>query len=142
MKSDVILIILLLLRTFHLCVMSDCIKKSYFWPVWQTEEVVAEEAKWLCHGKQGKHPGEIHPMKIDAWDVTLQYHTEESEDPIATLCTVTSAGRDGEFGTDDDIIGENINYHKTKIISKWAGSKAKDAISGFTEGVKESLTVD
>lgn len=112
----------------------------YFWPVMQTQQLVAEQAKHLCHGVEKKHPFNRLRREMDAWDVTLDYQRVSIEDPISTKCIVTSAGRDQEFGTGDDIIGENVDYHKTKIVSKWLGTKASDAVEGFVDGVTEGLS--
>lgn len=108
----------------------------YIQPQWATENTVARHAKSLCHRADFK------PNGVDSWDIPLAYKTEEVEEPLATKCTVTSAGRDGEFITDDDIVSVDFDMHVSRSVGKWAGEKAKSAVGAFMEGFKAGSPKD
>ena len=101
----------------------------YFQPQLASENIVKAEAKSLCHDDNFVAEGK------DTWDNDLQYATKEIQDPIATECTVTSAGRDGKFGTSDDIIAQNRNLHVSKIVGKEIGAGAKQFFKGVMDGL-------
>ena len=103
---------------------------QYMAPKVRTEQRVEHHARLLCHPpKDGFRKG------LDGWGIPMRYATEEIEDPFATKCTVTSAGRDGEFDTGDDLVAVNHNYHKAKIVGDWAGNKLKDGAKGLWNAI-------
>ena len=97
-------------------------------PKIRTDQRVKHHARLLCHP-----PDKGFRKGVDGWGVTLKYVTEEIEDPYATKCTVTSAGRDGEFGTEDDIVAVNHDYHKTKIVAESLKNGAKSLWKSIIE---------
>lgn len=101
----------------------------YTKPVRDTEKLVDQYARALCHGDADQDA-----YVTDYFDNELLVVVEEIENPYATRCTVQSAGRDGQPYTKDDIIAVNHDYHKTKIVSEWAGETAKEAVKGFWKG--------
>lgn len=102
--------------------------RYYMTPQWDTEELVKEEVKLLL--KNGKAE-----EKDDAWGNTMVYHYEAQ--PKVLTAIVVSNGRDGEFGTDDDIAELARDYNKSRIIGEWAGSKVKEGFKGFLDGLKK-----
>ena len=105
----------------------------YMGPKWDTEELTKQYAHELCHGD-----ADPDAYVTDYFDNELLVVVEEIEEPYATRCTVQSAGRDGIPYTEDDINAINHDYHKTKIISEWAGGKAKEALRSFWKGYDKS----
>lgn len=103
----------------------------YVWPAWSTKAIVQQEVTDMCNGV------EITP-KQDGWGKDMEYKAEEITDPLATQCTVRSAGRDGQFNTEDDITKVDHNIHVAKSVGRWAGNRAADAAKGFMEAFKGS----
>ncbi len=46
---------------------------------------------------------------------------------------VVSAGKDGQYGTDDDYFKSRVDYNK----SKWLGRKGKEKVGQFLKGWAE-----
>ncbi len=65
-------------------------------------------------------------MKL-SFTVSKEYHK----------ATVTSLGRDGKPDTKDDWVVEKYNYSKSYQIGKLASEKAKEALDGLMDGIKE-----
>lgn len=65
-------------------------------------------------------------MKL-SYEVTKEYHK----------ATVTSMGRDGKPDTSDDWKLEKFDYNKSYQIGKLATEKAKEALDGIMDGIKE-----
>jgi hypothetical protein len=72
---------------------------SHFVPQWMTHRLVQEEAEKMK--ESGRVRGEV--VVADGWGSPLKcgYHVDEK----GILYEVISAGRDGKFETDDDIVG-------------------------------------
>ena len=78
--------------------------------------------------------------ETDAWGRRL--HVEYREEGVGEHLIVSSAGRDGTFGTEDDIVvGRWLMNAKGlgEEIHDGAASVAKQAAKGAIEGVKEEL---
>lgn len=50
---------------------------------------------------------------------------------------VVSMGRDGKPDTSDDWTAEKYDYNKSYQIGKLASEKAKEALDGIIDGIKE-----
>jgi hypothetical protein len=81
-----------------------------------------------------KDYAELPVVKKDGWGNSLVYnrHAEET----AVLYIVTSAGRDQELYTNDDIEWTAVDFNKARIIGKWAGKRTKEAFKGVVDGLK------
>jgi len=99
---------------------------QYAAPKIETINLIEKHSKLLCHP-----PEDGFRQALDGWDVPLRYNKEEIDDPLATKCTVTSAGRDNKFDTDDDQYHISYDIHKAKIVGKWAKETAKDVWKGI-----------
>jgi len=66
------------------------------------------------------------PMKLD-YEITKEYHK----------ATVTSMGRDAKPDTKDDWKVEKFDYNNSYKIGKLASEKAKEALDGIMDGIKE-----
>jgi len=109
----------------------------YMFPVWETNGIVTDESKALCSTTD--HPGNVN----DAWGNELVYKTYEIEQPLlATKCEVRSAGRDGEYMTDDDITLTSQNIHVTRSVGRAAGEKAKGMVGEFMNALKGNPPVE
>ena len=104
----------------------------YIQPQWGTEEVVKKEARLYCHETDYTGAGK------DSWDNDLRYEIQEieNEKTIASECTVTSAGRDGKFGTGDDIVATDRNIHVAKVVAREVGEGTKQFFKGLIDGLK------
>lgn len=96
----------------------------YFWmfPVWQTNTIL----KRAVSSNQ-----EI--AVFDGWG--KQIKTEKIDTPYAIGFIAISSGRDGLFGTQDDLRAERIDLNKTKLVGKYAGERVKRMAGGFWEGL-------
>ena len=74
--------------------------------------------------------------KLDAWGSKIVF--VRSVAPEAVTYTGRSAGRDKVFLTDDDIVKTEVDLNKSRIIAKWLGQRAKQAIEGAKEGFAET----
>jgi hypothetical protein len=68
----------------------------------------------------------------DAWGNELHFSRLATKTYVQQ--TIVSAGKDGKFGTDDDIRGEDIDWNKSRIVGKWVGNKAKEFVKGLKDG--------
>jgi hypothetical protein len=82
--------------------------------------------------------------EIDPWGMTIQ--VAYSQGGVAEVVSVRSAGPDGEFQTDDDIVAEGMTANLKgvgegikKNAEEIAASTAKGIVKGTVEGVKESI---
>ena len=102
----------------------------YMWPSWDTTSATKREARALCSVED--YAGGA----VDGWDNEMMYKTYEIEQPLATKCEVRSAGRDGEFHTDDDITYTAQNLHVMRSIGRAAGEGAKSMLGEFMSGFR------
>lgn len=65
-------------------------------------------------------------MKL-SYEVTKEHHK----------AVVVSMGRDGKPDTSDDWTAEKYDYNKSYQIGKLASEKAKEALDGIIDGIKE-----
>lgn len=97
-----------------------------------------------------RHPGEQLPER-DPWGVPLKVAYEQGG--VAEAIVVSSAGPDGEFDTQDDIIqqrmsanlkgiGEGIKKNAAGVAEDAAAGAAKGMIKGLKEGVKDAFSRD
>ena len=77
----------------------------------------------------------LEPPLKDAWDRPLKCGVEKG---AISECQVISAGSDGVFGTKDDIVGVNRNFHTAKAGEK-VGTETGRFGSGFIKGIGKSL---
>jgi hypothetical protein len=78
--------------------------------------------------------------ETDAWGQRIR--VEYREEGVGEHLIVSSAGRDGAFGTDDDIVASHWLMNAKGIgeeIHDGAASIAKQATKGAIQGVKEEL---
>lgn len=125
MGRRILVVLIILTIVFFVYVYPDWAKKS------ETQELVTVEAKHMCHGTNEEYTA---GNATDAWGLTLQYQSEEVADPLSTVCGVRSAGPDGLFDTNDDIVGMSRDLHKTEIVGKWMGDRAKKTVGSFIDG--------
>ena len=71
----------------------------------------------------------------DWWKTDICIKRELAPDGIAIEYTAISAGKDKTFETDDDMSVIKIDLNKSKMIGKWAGKRAKEAVKGLREGI-------
>lgn len=69
----------------------------------------------------------------DVWGKELKYSRSINED--VAVYTVRSAGLDGIFGNDDDMLVERKDHNFARIVSKWTGQRLVESIHGFKEGL-------
>ena len=95
-----------------------------------------------------RHQGEQLPER-DPWGVPLK--VAYSQGGVAEIVVVSSAGPDGEFDTQDDVIeqrmsanlkgvGEGIKKNAPEVAEKAAAGAAKGMVKGLKEGVKEAFS--
>ena len=95
-----------------------------------------------------RHPGEQLPER-DPWGVPLK--VAYSQGGVAEMVVVSSAGPDGEFDSQDDIIqqrmsanlkgvGEGIKKNAAEVAEEAAAGAAKGMVKGLKEGVKEAFS--
>lgn len=80
-------------------------------------------------------PDPITRSAVDKWGTTLLYRAD-SQSSEHKAVTVVSAGADKKFDTSDDVVIQKVDFNKSKIVGKWAGKRAKEAVQGWTEGLK------
>lgn len=119
-----LLIILFLVGIVFACWISEflsvLVKKN------NTRKLVESEAK---HYLSYINKDQEYAKKNDAWGRPLEYEGHVEEDCL--ISRVKSAGPDGMFGSEDDVVFVCKDLNKSKIIGKWAGKKIKEAGSGF-----------
>lgn len=97
-----------------------------------------------------RHQGEQLPER-DPWGLPLKVVYEQGG--VAEVIVVSSAGPDGEFDTEDDIIqqrmsanlkglGEGIRKNAGEVAEQAAAGAAKGMVKGLKEGVKEAFARD
>ncbi|MGV3533818.1 MAG: hypothetical protein ACO1QR_15730 [Chthoniobacteraceae bacterium] len=78
--------------------------------------------------------------ETDAWGRRLQ--VEYRDEGLGERLVVSSAGRDGRFGTEDDIVAKRWLVNAKGIgerIHDGAGSTAQEATKGVIRGAKEEV---
>jgi len=68
----------------------------------------------------------------DGWGRDVGFKKIVEQELIAYV--FCSSGRDGEFGTEDDIEASKLDWNKSRIIGKWLGKKSKETFIGLKEG--------
>lgn len=68
----------------------------------------------------------------DAWGKPVKY--ERTVDTKYVTYRLTSAGKDGTFDTEDDIVAEAVDLNKSRIVGDWVGKKAQQGWKGLKEG--------
>jgi hypothetical protein len=71
----------------------------------------------------------------DWWKTEICIKREVAQDNMAIGYMAISAGKDKTFNTNDDIAVIKIDLNKSKMIGKWAGSRAKEVAKGLREGI-------
>lgn len=95
-----------------------------------------------------RHPGEQLPER-DPWGLPLKVAYEQGG--VAEMIVVSSAGPDGEFDTQDDVIqqrmsanlkgvGEGIKKNAAGVAEEAAAGAAKGMVKGLKDGVKEAFS--
>lgn len=100
-------------------------------PVSKTEMILSSEVRELCR------VGELAQESNDHWGVNVSSDIREDGNG-SIFCTVTSAGRDNEFGTDDDLVATAQYINKSRIAGNWLRNKGKEAIKGAIFGDKSN----
>lgn len=75
--------------------------------------------------------------RIDWWGNSLCISRLPNKERTAIVYTAFSAGKDGKYGTDDDLSRSKVDLNKSKRIGKWTGDKAVQ----FSKGLKEGLAI-
>lgn len=73
--------------------------------------------------------------RIDWWGNKLCISRVSNKERTEIVYRAISAGRDGEFGTDDDLSKLKTDSNNSKIIGKYVGEKAVQFSKGLKEGV-------
>jgi len=105
-----------------------CFTLDYYLPQWKTKKFVNSEAIRI---KSCDMVGNV--VGIDGWGNPVKYG--RLVDPKAVLYTVISAGRDGKFETEDDIVGQAIDLNKSRIVGEWLGKKGVQMVKGIKDGI-------
>lgn len=71
----------------------------------------------------------------DYWSKPYRYQAFVT--PAKAEVVLTSAGRDGVFDTEDDIVVVRTDYNKARLAGHYAGQRAKEFLKGFKQGIKE-----
>lgn len=79
-----------------------------------------------------KLPEQCTLQQVDAWGRPLKY--ERAGTSMQIVHVVTSAGRDGEFGTEDDIVGHDVDTNLSRLAGKMIADQAKEFGKGLKEG--------
>jgi hypothetical protein len=75
----------------------------------------------------------IPPVKLpDIWGNIMVYDYSVDDDKI--VVKVTSMGRDGQLGTDDDWIIEKADYNKSRLFGHYIGQRGKELLKGAVDG--------
>ena len=53
------------------------------------------------------------------------------------IASVASAGKDGKFGTNDDLVVTRKDWNKSRITGEWVGKKSKEFTKGLIEGLRK-----
>ncbi len=101
------------------------------WPYWVTTRRLNEQLR-VCYKNRSEIPTEIELGVLDGWDRPLIYSRQVS--PELIVHGIVSRGPDGVLGTDDDMVVIKTDLNKSKIIGKWTGDKAREALKGFLDG--------
>lgn len=90
----------------------------------------------IDYGKEGRTIPFIESLNAtDVWGQKMKLSFTVSKE--YHRATVTSLGRDGKPDTKDDWVVEKYNYNKSYQIGKLASEKAKEALDGLMDGIKE-----
>lgn len=73
----------------------------------------------------------------DHWGKPVVVRRVINDERTAITYTVISAGKDGEFNTDDDYETSRVDHNVMKILGKAAGESTKEFLKGFFRGKKE-----
>lgn len=101
-------------------------------PVRVTEAIVLAQAREAC----GSDSSQETP-RSDHWGVETNIKVREDGNG-SIFCSAASAGRDNEFGTDDDLIAEAQDINKSRIAGAWARTKAVEAVKGVFKSDRSS----
>lgn len=93
-----------------------------------TLSILKESAKTIleCNGEGFSAPEDVWGTKIQYTFIWGQYKN---------VATCTSAGPDLKFGTGDDLSVQREDLNKTRIATKYIGSKTSEALKGFLKGL-------
>lgn len=72
------------------------------------------------------------PSRTDRWGTELRADYSQGEN--SNVLVVRSAGRDKIFDTSDDLVAEEIDINKSRVVGKWIGNKTRETVSGFLDG--------
>lgn len=106
---------------------------NYMSPKLDTDRILRTEAGMLCADEN--YIGSA----ADGWGNDLMYNATELEEPtLMRRCEVRSAGRDGEYFTEDDMtrVAQNIHVMRSvgKATKKKIGELAGEFMRGFRTG--------
>lgn len=108
-------------------------------PYWATERILAEQITW-CYKHRSEIPNKKELDVVDGWGNPLIYARKVY--PKSIIHGVKSAGPDGVFGTDDDMVAAKTDLNKSKIIGEWLGQKGRQVVGGIKEGIKKPSEFD
>ena len=100
----------------------------YFRPVAVTKQAIASEMR---HGVLATERPSGELSTVDGWGRPLVYEVDVTEERIVHV--VASAGRDGKFGTDDDIVETKQDLNKSRLAGRYAKSRFKEFVKGWKE---------
>ena len=90
-------------------------------------------AQMAALARQGE---DILPQE-DSWGNAIRLDIKHRD--TDSIYTCISAGKDGEFDTEDDISATEVELHKSRIVGKWIGKKSVEAAKGVFGGVIEGI---
>lgn len=108
-------------------------------PYWTTQSRLNEQVR-VCYKNRADLPKELELDVLDGWGNPLVYSRQAS--PNLIVHGVVSRGPDGILNTDDDMVVVKTDLNKSKIIGKWTGDKAREALRGFLDGFHRDSEFD
>lgn len=88
-----------------------------------------EQVKKLAKTPMDYRADGLMPELRDIYGQSLRFN--RTEDDYGITQKVSSAGPDGVWDTTDDIVCEDTDLNKSKLLGQWAGQKSKEFIKGF-----------
>jgi hypothetical protein len=83
----------------------------------------------LCRIPHDDLPNSTLITNTDGWGRQLKF--ERSGNQYAITQTIISAGKDGQFGTKDDLKDFDTDFNKSRMIGAWVSSRSKEFMKGF-----------
>lgn len=81
--------------------------------------------------------GYVFESKKDWWGNPIKISRAPNEARTVIFYTAISPGKDGMYGTADDLTSTIAEFNKSRIAGKWTGEKSVQFFKGLKEGIKQ-----